>query len=106
MCTLFDLLAGVFTFGGEGLTSRAENHSKVPGSDVIRTNDNGIPGDDYHRYENRDVSPLAETIRQPGHCSEEDAGNYVDGDCEVVDLERLEPGRRSVQRKRKCGQAD
>ena len=85
-----------FPFDNEILTSRAQNHGKVPGSDVVRTNDNGIPGDDYHRYENRDVSPLAETIRQPSHCPEEDAGDYVDGNREVVDLERLEPGRRLV----------
>jgi hypothetical protein len=36
------------------------------------------------------MSPLAETIRQPSHCPEEDAGYDVDGYCEVVDLERLE----------------
>ena len=79
-----------FPFDNEILTSRAQNHGKVPGSDVVRTNDNCVAGDDHHRNENCDMSPLAETIRQPSHCPEEDAGNYVDGDCEVVDLERLE----------------
>jgi hypothetical protein len=87
--------AGVLLFDSEILTSRAENHGKIPSSDIVRTDDNRVAGDDYHRYEDSDMSSLAETIRQPSHCPEEDAGNNIDGNREVVDLQRLEPGRRS-----------
>ena len=42
------------------------------------------------------MGSLAETVRQPSHCPEEDASNHVDGYREVVDLKRLESRRRSV----------